>query len=90
MFLNFEHIENISIAKKIFQFCLHAICLLALVLKQVGLCNLHLGLKILYNLYSHLSKKLLAQSKHNNIKITLFSAMFSHCCASLNRQNYDK
>ena len=85
-----KHIQSITSVKQIFQFCLHAIFLLAVVFKRASLCNReHLDLQIFYRFQSNLCKKLshavlicfhyfcilLVQSKHNNIKIALCSEM---------------
>ena len=49
IYLNLKHIQSITTVKQIFQFCLHAIYLLALVFKRASLCNWkHLDLRILY------------------------------------------
>ena len=96
--LSLKNIQNITNAKQIFQFCLDAIYLLALVFERATLCNWKLlDLQILYKFLSNLSKEiyyadlicfhyfciLLVESKNNNIKITLRRIILSSCCASL-------
>ena len=82
-YYNISESQSITTVKQIFQFCHHAVYLLALVVKRANLCNWeHLDLQILYRFWSNLSKKishgalicfllfyiLLVQSKHKNIK----------------------
>ena len=91
--------------KPIFQFWLHSIYLLQLVFKRTSLFNWqHLDLQNFYRFQSNLSKKishaalicfycfcnLLIQSKHNNVKTTLCSAMLSSRYTTLNWQNSNK
>ena len=100
IFLNLNHIQSITTVNQIFQFCLHAIYILAPVFKRANLCNCqHLDLQILYKFQSNLSKKkishatlicfhyfciLIVQCKHKNTKTTLCGMMPSSCYATLN------
>ena len=55
---NISESQRIATAKQIFQLYLHAVYLLALVLKRANICNWeHLDLQILYNFFDLIQKK---------------------------------